>query len=129
MKKKQIILTIIIFCLILMIGGIYMAYGFSEGKGKQEVYTKNDFAVIEGTISGYVLAKSVSYPEGFNLDNTVVVSTMYCSKGDESMYSYGEGANSDSITLSSDGFSIYITNPTPTTSVTYNYKIVLMKIS
>ena len=61
-------------------------YGYGENKGKREVYTKEesdakyvvkgDFAVITVTAGTNNLA-IVNYPEGFNKDNTVVLSVCH----------------------------------------------------
>lgn len=59
-------------------------YAFGENKSKQEVYTKGDYLLLTGTIvipessSSYGVKEQLlfDYPEGFNANNTMVVSAM-----------------------------------------------------
>lgn len=59
-----------------------MVYGFDNAKNKYEVYTKNDFAVITGTVTsnensnkqGHVF---VDLPNGFTIQNTMIVNVIY----------------------------------------------------
>lgn len=63
-----------------------MVYGFDNAKNKYEVYTKNDFAVITGTVTankpidGHENGYGNTYvdlPNGFTIENTIIVSAMY----------------------------------------------------
>ena len=122
---------------------------------KYDVYTKErtdelfkvkgDFAVVTGEITmenatGKVI---VNYPDGFNKDNTVVISygqTGINSGGPLDAINFGFGVHSldymsgslpRNVALTSTNIEISIRNPLDDTagSRTYNYKIVLMKIS
>lgn len=81
MKKIKYIIVALITVLY-MIGGILImkeaTYGYCGSKCKHEVYSKDDYAVFEGTITieQNSVGKSVTfeYPEGFTQDNTVVIS-------------------------------------------------------
>lgn len=114
---------------------------------------KSDFAVLTGSVTGTgsaSLQKDISYPTGFNNTNCVVISTMlhnrsnangtwgYGSVFDSS--SYVRGSLPCSVSINDTNIKLDIKNiliqngqyPTISdfsSSVTFDYKIVLMKIS
>lgn len=116
-----------------------MVHGFCEHKCKREVPSKDDFAIIDGIISvvNGTGETSVSYPNGFNIDNCVVIS--FGSKPDETngVYNYGfthnetgflAGSLSRKVALYSNGINIKYFNTTNSGTKNYKFKIVLMKI-
>ena len=49
-------------------------YGFDDNMCRKETLTRDDFAIIQKTITS---EKQISYPNGFNMNNCVVISTTY----------------------------------------------------
>ena len=127
------------------------------GKSSTEYTTKEDFAILTGTLNMITEQGSeysrgsvdISYPSGFNKDNCVVISiglnrnTNTASKyafGTESTEGYSavkvRGTMGRSVALRSDKMTLYgyfafggdLTASSASTE-TYNYVIVLMKIS
>lgn len=136
--KGKIISAILI---ILMIGGIIMAHDktyvvcenmcFEEGYTKKQIDEK--YAVLTGTIVTNTEGKgnfAVDYPEGFNRDNSIVISAA-AQYGLGGTWSYGNVAN-NRVTPGVDLISAYIlvtVNVSSTfASSEIPYKVVLMKI-
>lgn len=113
-------------------------YGYCGSKCKHEVYSKQEiddkFTVAAGniTMTNGSGSTNISYPNGFNKDNCVVISaeTKYSGNG---VWAFGAGV-ADSFTISGQLFTSYIhfvtnseDNVGPTG--TYECRVVLMKIS
>jgi len=114
-------------------------YGYSENKGKHEVYTKEDFAIIEDSLTisageyNIQAEKVVDLPDGFTAENSIVLSVMATDPKVPTSY-YTDGVSAiKTITAGLHGSE-------PTLTVYYEYdaelteektvhlKIVLMKI-
>lgn len=132
-------------------------YGHCDNYGKHEVYTKDDFAIITGEMyleanadTGEVKGEqTVDFPEGFNIDNCVVLSFgVRNSTRSGGGYSFGTDTmtnSSKAITRASMGKNVFFNTAancmkliiqadevytiSETVTDTCNYKIVLMKIS
>lgn len=103
----------------------------------------NDFVVVTGsaTLSDGVATGTVSYPTGFTKSNCVVISFMANNTNNsnwgygylETSVGYSQGAIGHSISLRDNDIKVDINNPTDgahtSGTASYNYKIVLMKIS
>ena len=123
------------------------------GKDANDYKLKGDFAIITGTVTGNEtehLIADITFPTGFNNTNCVVISSMLQNTKTQNA-TWGTGTTLDSashirgtlehsVYLNNSGVhidarSIMIThNTNPNTAsfssnVTFNYKIVLMKIS
>lgn len=124
-----------------------------DGSGNVTITTnQNNIAVLTGSISGNgaeEATKTISYPNGYNKDNCVVVSCMINNtQNSNGTYSHGAvysalsfttGAIPNRVSLGASNITLGIKNitlsngSTPTISVlnsnnVFNYKIVLMKI-
>ena len=106
------------------------------------VYVKDNFAVLEGNYKGVVFdaptesaLKMIPYPEGFNVNNTVIISKMLnnaTSFGDfyNDGFDYSDGNIIEyfRVQLESDEIRIEPTVKTPRTDWSdYSYKVVLLK--
>lgn len=113
-------------------------YGYCGSKCKHEVYSKQEiddkFTVVSGSLSmtDGTGSATISYPDGFNKDNCVVISaeTKYAGHG---AWAFGAGV-AGSFTISGQLSANHITLTThnddgtgPTG--TYECRVVLMKIS
>lgn len=106
--------------------------------GSKVVY-KDNFAVITGTLTVNAKSganKSINYPSGFNEENCVSIvcgiktGTMgfnYVGKYDDAMDLYWNGYKR-TLTLGGQNITLRIDNPDTNNTVTFSYKIVLMKI-
>ena len=120
-------------------------YCLDDSKTEHEVYSKEDidkllsdnlnFKVLTGSVT--IPANSnkvidIVYPEGFNKDNCVVVSTMTTS-GYLSNNKYIYPANTalaeavPTVTLGDEDISLNLVNGSSSNSITLNYKITIMK--
>jgi len=135
MKAKILIAILFIAYLI---GGMLMVKGFSDSKCAYEVYSKADFAILSGqatinsgsNTTGWV---DLELPEGFTKDNSVVLSQTF---GLSNQYIYGFLKNAGeepqhmSVLFFGDFFRTKIqVNSNVSSDTTYNYKIILLKIS
>lgn len=110
---------------------------------------KGDFVVLTGTLNADN-STTISYPAGFNADNTAILNVAFHYKSDSSKWGMGSIFNSSSyvlgelpyrLTLGNDNINLQIrniivtgTNGDATVSVfpitsNFQYRIVLMKIS
>lgn len=117
--------------------------------GSKVVY-KDNFAIIEGTITGPIqsngsYSKNIKYPEGFNQNNCVVISNCLNLQNDTIIWgtggtfdslSYVAGSIPTSVSLRENDMvlrirHVYIDNTGTVFSMelngTYDYRIVLMK--
>jgi hypothetical protein len=102
-----------------------------------EIYTKNNFAVIEGSLEGLVFqeeqdqcAVSVNYPEGFTWQNCVVVSTEINPISDTLDNNYMLNVNVNWIDWQHgvNDLILYVKSSTPRKDwSTYKYRVVLFK--
>lgn len=102
-----------------------------------EIYKKDNFAVIEGGLEGLVFqeeqdqcAVSINYPEGFTWQNCVVVSTEINPITDvlENSYMLNVNVNWVDWQHSEDFLTLYIKSSTPKADWTnYKYRVVLFK--
>ena len=123
-----------------------------DGSGNVSITTTQaNIAVLTGTITGTANNSSseqgninINYPTGFNSNNCVVIAIGLSRKDDNTPFNYGVLSASDSaiarvagaigrtVQLGADNMTLrtyfYFGSP-QNESVTYNYKIVLMKIS
>lgn len=118
-------------------------YGYDGAKCEHEVYTKDDYAVFEGTITikQNTIGQSVTfkYPEGFTQDNTVVINK---SSKDLDQYAgnvwwYGVSYSNDGkyvydiiqVNLFDNEIEISVNRPNSQISYqeTHDFKVVLMK--
>lgn len=144
MNKKYAIIIIALILGAYLIGGILMAtYGYDEAKCEHEIYTKNDYAVLEGTITikqntvGQIV--TFEYPEGFTQDNTVVIS-----KSSKDLDQYANNVWWYEVSYTDDGKYVYdiiqvnlfdneieigVHRPSSRQSYqeSHDYKVVLMK--
>lgn len=102
---------------------------------------KGDFAVITGNMDVAAFAFDqdfINYPQGFNKDNTIVLSTMeeiFNSQYYNTIICYDRGdnftisENAVDVTLMPDNIRVRLNNNDNSFKKTFNYKIVLMKIS
>lgn len=139
---KKIYLVILIICLI--IGGVYMAHEkanlICDDMCLVEGLPKEDIAVLTGQITlnvgttgSYV---ELDYPEGFNKNNSIVISQMI-KLGSVADYMSGVFESSGGIVkfytklTSTIDVNCYLptTIPTELGNLNYYYKIALMKIS
>ena len=116
-------------------------YGFSDSKCKQAVYVKDDFLILEGKITIDTNTaqgtKVIKYPEGFNQNNTIVISKStydldpYSSGSWRYGISYSRGNyNYDQIDVDLYDTEIWVSVGRPeglTSKEEYNYKVVLLK--
>lgn len=108
-----------------------------------DVYKKGDFAILTGeiTLADGIGSITTDYPEGFTQDNCFVLSHGQSKKAEtlESInFGYGKrpidytrGSITRNVALKSDNIEISIANSylEDEGNLTYNYKILLMKIS
>jgi len=106
------------------------------GKAAGDYIIKGDFAVLTGsiTLANGSGSQNIDYPEGFNQSNCVPIAagTKYSTSLNRIVFGFnkasnlcvGASLNSGSITLSVGPFSGDVG-----ASGTYNYQVVLMKIS
>lgn len=102
---------------------------------------KGDFAVITGNrdVAAFAIDQDfINYPKGFNKDNTIVLSTMeeiLNSQYYNTIACYDRGdnftisENAVGVTLMPDTIRVRLNNYDNSLEKTFNYKIVLMKIS
>lgn len=104
------------------------------------VIVKDDIAVVSGqvTLSGGTADVTVNYPTGFSVNNCVPIA-FGCDNTSSSAvsYTYGYGSGSMAYTmggierqsqLKDDGIRLYFGAPTTSSTITINYKLILMKI-
>lgn len=120
-------------------------YGFCESKCKHEVYTKDDFTILRGAIdvkaeSGAIASGvvEIEYPEGFTVDNTVVLS-IGARSGDNPNFIYQPACGTHAlakvhgyfdgfVTLTSDSINVTVFNPSSTINLELQFKLVIMKV-
>lgn len=137
---KRILIAIVFIAY--LTGGILMIRGFGENKCAYEVYSKEDFATITGTVSieaGSSVSVNIEYPTGFTNDNTVVLSIGSRRSGIDKNYTYGyygktssaamiNGGIERTVTTDEDNLVFLAVNPSTGSTLDFDYKIVLMKI-
>lgn len=111
-----------------------------DGSGNVTIQTEqSNIAVLTGSITieaSGSLTKDISYPSGFNMDNSIVISGALMGNSGKGYNYYGTYTNSGDglnsaytrrINLAPENVVLYVKNPN-SSSLTVNYKIVLMKI-
>lgn len=145
--KNKILLIVMLLETTLLIGGvIYMAhdkvYGKCENLCDVEVIAKENIAVLTGAMeieSERPGSTTIDYPSGFTKDNCVPIAFGINREGYSewglNFYGVYEGSVdlirvsfNRAINLNTDNISVRVINPV-TSSITVNYKIVLMKVS
>lgn len=107
-----------------------------DGSGNVSISTTQaNMAVLTGTLTvpknDSASTSFLSYPTGgFNKDNCVVVSLAIKTAGNFWEYdNWNDTQYGPKVTLSSNGVQLTVKNNNTTSSITYTYQIVLMKIS
>ena len=116
-----------------------------DGSGNITITTtQNNIFVLSGniTLSNGYATTNINYPSGLNADNCIVVSFLARSTTLESGIKYGygyletptgylSGAIGHNISLRTPNILLQVNNPVDHSNgnTTYNYKIILMKIS
>lgn len=151
--KNKILISAFIAMILILIGGVHMAhnkvYAVCENMCMEETYTKeqineklNNIAVITGTItkpSGTYVSDltSYDYPAGFTNSNSVVISAMSKPQSTDN-WTFGEGVKfngsdpirlNPSVRLGNNKVFVSVCSDTEEAGLTFDVKIVLMKIS
>lgn len=120
-------------------------YCLDDSKTEHEVYSKEDidnllsdnlnFKVLTGSVTIPANSNQVidfAYPEGFNKNNCVVVSTMTTSGiGANNKYIYPANMTLSeavpTVTLGDEDISLNLVNGSTSNKITLNYKVTIMK--